>query len=481
MPDSSLILGLIPFLLLAGLVFLLAWRWPFGVLSVFLLLILFHEALLRLLLGPGGLPFQTVSLVSRWRMTALLAMSLAIGIRTFLRWRKDRSTFKLGLPDLLLAIVVLLSVVAAWVSPNRLAGIAAFRNYFQPVLIFYVARMVRPTRAQVERLVSGWLIVGAVMVGFGMYQWMSWEDADYLRNGYVLAEGELDTVHVTGNDGVIRVRPPSSVTGPNEFGLQMILMLLASGLLGVMSKGWRRWALFVLAAAFAVAHMYSFSRSALIGLLAALFFLLLFLLLDRRNPEFRKRLLQPWVLGGVAVVAAFLLGALIWSGMAARVVRTMNRLPQEYHVKDTLQAIEYLAENPLGPGMGLVGPREGAYFPKIKEYHVEGSLFQIAMDTSVVGLALWLAFLGTSLVFVWRAWQRVSDSLIWVLVAVSFTGWIASLVTFLILPLMQSFSLMAWLWFLLGFAFISEELQRHWRDGGDYRPAFHLPHAEPAA
>jgi len=52
----------------------------------------------------------------------------------------------------------------------------------------------------------------------------------------------------------------------------------------------------------------------------------------------------------------------------------------------------------------------------------------------------------------WRRWGSLDDPIqrIWSGTAIS--AWIGSFIAFLFLPLMQSISLMVWLWFLLGLA-----------------------------
>jgi hypothetical protein len=276
----------------------------------------------------------------------------------------------------------------------------------------------------------------------------------------------LDTAYYRV-EGERRVRPPSTLTGPNEFGLQMAFLLLAAVPWAARTRGRWRWLLWGASCVFLIALAYSYSRSAFLALLAGLACLGLFAISSARGENLRRMILTRKALAvGMALLVVFF-GVLAASGMAGRIVRTLQRLPQEYHVKDTLLAIDYLAEYPLGPGMGLVGPREGEFFPKVKEYHVEGTLFQIAMDMSVFGSVAWLVLWGVALVHVWRAWRIVRSPLLQIVDGLAFSAWIAALLTFLILPLMQSFSVMGWLWFFLGLAYTSEDVQRTWEAGGD--------------
>jgi hypothetical protein len=368
-----------------------------------------------------------------------------------------------------MAVVLVIAGLATILSPNRMAGIAALRNYFQPVAIFYLARGLHPTVQQLRRLLCVWLGLGVLLAVFGLYQWFAWKDADYARNGYLLAGGELDTTHYKVEGEEPRVRPPSTLTGPNEFGLQMAILLLAALPWAARQRGWRRWILLAAGGVFLTGLAYSFSRSALLGVAAGLACLAGFFVLGENGRDVRRMLMTRRALsiGGGLILVLF--SVLAVSGMIGRVARTLGRLPQEYHVRDTLLAIDYLSQHPLGPGMGLVGPREGEYFPKIKVYHVEGSLFQIAMDMSVIGAIAWLILWGVALAQVWRAWRAARSPLLQLVDGLAFSAWIAALLTFLILPLMQSFSLMGWLWFFLGLSYTSQDVQRAW-DSADAQP-----------
>ncbi len=115
--------------------------------------------------------------------------------------------------------------------------------------------------------------------------------------------------------------------------------------------------------------------------------------------------------------------------------------------------------------MGLVEPKGAQELIEAGgTYHVEGSLFQIAMEMGVWGLAAWLAFWGLTLAVLWRSWHTVDSLELRVVVGTAFAGWLGSLVAFLFLPLMQSISLMVWLWFLLGIGYASRAIDDEWAD-----------------
>jgi O-antigen ligase len=156
---------------------------------------------------------------------------------------------------------------------------------------------------------------------------------------------------------------------------------------------------------------------------------------------------------------------LVVSGNLGRLSDTFSNLAQEYHIQDSLDAARFLIENPGGVGMGMVEPK-GALTLMATEslYHVEGSLFQIAMEMGVWGLVVWLLFWGACLTKIWREWGELKQPGLKVLAATAFTGWIGALVAFVFLPLMQSISLRVWLWFLLGIGLESQRIKSEWED-----------------
>ncbi len=93
---------------------------------------------------------------------------------------------------------------------------------------------------------------------------------------------------------------------------------------------------------------------------------------------------------------------------------------------------------------------------------MEGSIFQIAMEMGVWGLAVFLAFVGIALRAVWRAWERAIDPVVQVVCGTAVAGWAGALVALTFLPLMQALPLMGWLWFFLGLGVGAIRLEERW-------------------
>ena len=165
--------------------------------------------------------------------------------------------------------------------------------------------------------------------------------------------------------------------------------------------------------------------------------------------------------GAVAIVVLLVLSSF---GMASLLAATISSLGQEYRFVDSVEAVQYLIVHPEGVGMGLVQPKGALALLSLEEaYHVEGSIFQIAMEMSVLGLGLWLIFWVAALVRIFQGWPSLEDKYLRIVSGTALASWIGALIAFLILPLMQSISLMVWLWFLLGIGVQSRALQVEWR------------------
>jgi hypothetical protein len=176
------------------------------------------------------------------------------------------------------------------------------------------------------------------------------------------------------------------------------------------------------------------------------------------------------------VAALAIVAWLLVSGVDDRILGTIANLRNEYHYQDTAEAIVYLAKNPQGVGMGLVGPRAGIFFQSVQEvFHVEGSLFQIAMEMGVWSLIVWLIFLGAVIASIARNRLNLKDGDLHIMAGTAVAGWLGAIVAFMILPLMQSLVLMSWMWFLLGFGLSTPLIEQAWPQDRENASVHHAP------
>ena len=454
---------LVVFLIAGGLTLVVAWRRPFLVLSGLVLAVPFRDLGTRWMSVHGGLSTPDATAISRWWIAVVLALLGVVALRWLLSVWKSRPPLRPNAVNILLAAIVVLGAVDVLVSPNRAAGLTSYRGYMLPLGVFLIARGLRPSRIGLRRLLAAWLAVGLLISVFALIQAATWDEATYRQEGYLRSDGSL-VVPPVWFRGSMYLRPASTVTGPNELGVDMVLLFLlaVSSLPGARPGG--QLILSALAILFTASLAVTFSRSAIVGFIAGCGALGLLAFPGVRRMRVMvapRRWNRIGVVVGVTVLAVGLLFLAL--GVFDFLRSTVSNLSGEYHIVDTLQAIQHLAANPAGVGMGMVEPKgelEGLY-------HVEGSLFQIAEEMGVWGLALWLGFLGLILVRLARQQVDVNEPSLRAFAAAAFAGWVGSLVAFLFLPLMQGISLMVWLWFLLGVGLAAPQIEAAWAVGPD--------------
>jgi hypothetical protein len=454
---------LIVLVALGGAAFTIAWNWPFRVLAALILLIPFRDLSIRWMNASTNLSPEWVNALSRWWFVIVLALSVVLAIQWLLESWRERNSLKLKVVDYLFVGIIIFAVIHTILSPNIRAGITSLRGYVQPMAIFVLARAFRPTRTQLQTLLLLLLIAGIIMISFELWQVFMWTEADYRAAGYLDQSGRLvtPTIRVRGEPFI---RPTSTVSGPNELAISMLLLAAGSALGAVFLNQRWRWALWALTVVSVLGSALTFSRSGLLGLGVSVAALIGLLIRARaRGSQGSSRKNWAWVFGSVGLallVFNFILSA---TGNSQRLAKTFQNLTNEYHIKDSLDAIEFLTQQPTGVGMGMVTPKGALVLMDAKSlYHVEGSLFQIAMEMGVWGLAIWLAFWGVCLTKIWRFWKELEQPETRILAGTAFTGWIGAMVAFVFLPLMQSISLMVWLWFLLGFAMEARNVECDW-------------------
>ncbi len=353
-------------LLVEGAVFLVfvlvlsAWsasRWPGRATGAVLLLLLLHELLIRWLLNLLGLPQAQVTLLSLWKEAALAGLLLGSILRA---WRRDGSlrgqlSWRPGEPFLF--AFAALGVLGVAISPDKLAGAAAFRDYFEPAVFYLVVRLTILDRVTLRRLLKAWLVLGALMALFAIWQ-SGWTTEQFTAWGFGVPSGQVG-IPPGGVIGQVGLRPPSSVTGPNELAAHMILLACAGFLLIFESRG-RSRAVFVLATVlYGGALVATASRSGFLGLLVGLAVVTVYEIVRRRRDLGRLGR-RAWIgLGGGLVVLALMAAIVVMSGMGSLIGHTIESLAGQYHTLDTLDAVNYLVQHPQGVRHGLGGAAPG--------------------------------------------------------------------------------------------------------------------------
>ena len=444
---------------------IIGWRRPFAVLSALILLIPFRDLSIRWMNASTDLSPEWVNAISRWWFVLVLALLTVVVIRWTIEWTRSRVIPKIHVIDVFFLLVIFISIISTFLSPDKEAGFTSLRGYLQPMAVFVLARAIRPSKDQIRKLLILLLIVGVIMVAFELWQVFGWTEMDYRVHGYLRQNGELvtPTIQVSGQS---YIRPTSIVSGPNELGVSMLLLSMGAFFGAVYFNGRLRILLGLLTPIFLLGVMLTFSRSAFLGLIVAIIVATILLLKPQpTGPEDKggRKGYKPLAL--IVGLVLLVMLVLVVSGNLRHISNTLSQLTHEYHIRDSLDAARFLIENPGGVGMGMVEPK-GALTLIASEpiYHVEGSLFQIAMEMSILGLGIWLAFGCVGLMNIWQLWGELKQPGLRVLTATASAGWIGALVAFVFLPLMQSISLMVWLWFFFGLALESQRIESMWED-----------------
>ena len=442
---------------------LIGWRRPFPMLAVLVLGVPLRDFVTRWLLVREVASVETVTALGRWWFVLILALLGVVALQWLVQWRIQKPRFRINGLDLLLAAIVVWSAFETLVSPSRAAAFTSLRGYLQPIGVFLIARELRPSPKALRTLLVAWLALGALLATFGVWQGATWTEETYRAEGYVRQDGSL-VVPPTIVRGQVFIRPASMVSGPNELGVDMVILTMLAVLSLPAAKRLSRMGLVLLAAVFTLMLGITFSRSAMLAYIAAWAGVGVLGLWAARRKSAGPASNSHWPMLGGAAAAFLVVGfALFKLGFFGVLASTITNLTSEFHFIDTVAAIQHLTANPGGVGMGMVEPKGAiSLIDAGGLYHVEGSLFQIAEEMGVWGLGMWLAFWGVALVRVFRAWQDLRDASLRAFTGAAFTGWLGSLVAFLFLPLMQSISLMVWLWFLLGTGVAAGKIEASW-------------------
>jgi hypothetical protein len=445
---------LVLLLILGPIVFVFGWLRPFWALSTLVLLLPFRDFSIRILNAVTDIPIETVNSLSRWWFVIILALSavwLVRGIQTF--WER-RSIPKLGILDIILGVLVVMGLIQAFLSPNRLAGITSLRGYLQPLVVFVLARAFLPRdERDLRRLHIALLAVGVLLFAMALWQFIGWTEETYKAWGYVDQIGRITGLfRDLGQIGVEFIRPASTVSGPNELGVLFLIffyLALQWLLFGVKNE---RLVMTLLSIAFLAGLAMTNSRSVFLGLMASGTVFLVYLLWKYR-ASIRSFDRRRWILiVGVVLTGLFIFTVVMNSiGMLRIVVWSIQNPMGQEHLLESMQALQDIAQAPAGVGMGMVWPKGAAVLMETEAlYHVEGSLFQIAFEWGLWGFILWMTFTGIALVRNWRAWMKTRSFQVKIHSGTATLGWVGALAVFIFLPLMQSINLMVLLWFLLG-------------------------------
>ena len=387
-------------LLLGPIIFIIGWYQPFAMLSALIVLLPFRDFSIRVLNAFTEIPIETVNAISRWWFViimALLCVWAVRGIRSYLTEKKFPRPSPI---DLILVVILILGLVEALLSPNQMAGITSFRGYFQPLLVFVLARSFAPKHDKQLRVIHYILIgVGMILLAMALWQLMAWSEETYKLWGYVDQAGRItglfrDLEELSLGTGYIR--PASTVSGPNELAVLMMIFFFLAAQWALFGPKKGRPYLIVASIGCLIGLVITNSRSAFVGFIAASGVFILYMVVTYRST-LRKLTLRKWGLVTISILISLtaLLLFMDFMGMLDIVIWSIQHPLADAHISESIRALGDILQHPAGVGMGMVWPKGAAILREVEaSYHIEGALFQIAFEWGLWGFGIWMLFIG---------------------------------------------------------------------------------------
>lgn len=445
---------------IAGIIGLaITWRWPVAVLALMLAFVPLYDGLVRYLTYVLEWPAGRMQVLSLWKEGGLLLLFAVVLVQHLIGRRRIR--FRWYAFDLWLAALLLLSVLYIAVAARPTIGVYGLRNYLVPLALFFLARWMIYDRRDLARVLALLLVVGAGVALFGIYQARALDFPAMIRLGYVDETGTVPYAFRTAlRDGFPIPRAVSTTTGPNQFAvyLNFLIMVCLFGIVYLRSA-WQRVALGGLAALYLVTLLLTLSRGGLLMLMGALLAWVVLLVEHHGVRRTWRELTQNRLLlaGLLGVVVLGTVGV-VQSGFATRVVRGLTgRDPAaDAHQSSMAYSVVFMAENPLGIGLGMVGERALQFANEANIEHTESTFFQVGMEMGLFGMALLGLALLSLVLTLWRmrrGMDRRGDAFGRALVELAMVLWIGAMADFVFTPLLQNLLAAGYLWWAAGVAF----------------------------
>ncbi|MCB0250184.1 MAG: O-antigen ligase family protein [Anaerolineae bacterium] len=451
-------------LVVVAVVVVVAWVRPFWVFAGLLALLPFHEQVVRIVTWQLGWPASRITLLSLWKEGIIVLLAAVILVQHFSGRRRIRA--KAYRFDLWLAALVLLAAAYILVAATISIGVYGFRNYFEPLAVFFLVRLMPFSRREMTRLLVLLTAVAVVVALFGIYQARFIDFPTMVSMGYLDEFGNLPFAFKTAlQDGVPRPRAISTVTGPNQLAIYLNIFILLTGyaLVRLRSGAFRSLArqavLVVLLAIYVLCLLLTYSRGGLLALAVSLLGTGLIVIYERGVKRTWHELIHNrWLWLAMAAAAVAAVGGLVVTGFARRIWRGLTGQDPAAlgHLTSLNDALGFLTYNPLGIGMGMAGPRALRFTLDAQIQHTESTYLQFGMELGLIGMALLLVVLLSLVATLWRIRQRQKasgDTGGTVLAEVALVTWLGALAVFAVTPLMQNFLVAAYLWLVAGLAF----------------------------
>jgi hypothetical protein len=372
-------------------------------------------AVVTLYLGlvDGYLKLSTGSELATLARDALLyAICLGIVARGLVRRGEMRLPPYAGL-----LIAYVLVVVVQLVNPGTGGlgrGLAALRPHLEFLPLFFLAYMAVRTKARLRGLLVLLIVIGAAngIVSYMQFGLTPEQLADW-GPGYaerIEGTGPVSERVFYDNQGEARVRPFGLAGDNGQGGFVGLLALPAAIALVAFARNRWRWVALALSFAVALAIVTSQGRSVMIGAFVAV--------IGYTILTLRARRLVP-TLAAIAVLGIALVAAASFSSDSAG-AGAFDRVAQiapsrvldsasEQRGSSVALAPTYLAQYPLGTGLGTVGPAATVGRDQRVELDGETEFNFLILELGVVGACLFLGLLAALIGQVFRRLRSIPD------------------------------------------------------------------------
>jgi hypothetical protein len=372
------------------------WRWIAAVAILIIGVLPLQTGLHRLGLAFGA-PALVVVIIQAWKELAIAALIAIVGWTVLTGATRIRWPY---LPGIVLWSVFLgyLCVYAVLAQRASVASIYGLRVYSEPLLAgFAIGIVLWRARRHVRMLpVLGLASTAAFCLAAVQVLLPVSPFVVALRRTAADTFGNLPNAFTVSL--VNQFRPFATFSDPNDFGFFAALVVLISFVPG---GGSSRAAIgrILLRLLGVAALALSFSRSALLALVAggATMISLAFLAAPSRLALVKLRTLAPLSVTAIALAATIVVAA-PYVPQLRHLANTVSRADPSAkgHVESIAEGVREVSQYPAGMGLGLVGPRAGLYGREGKKFHVESSFLQIAAETGLAGLVLYLLAWGVT-------------------------------------------------------------------------------------
>lgn len=289
---------------------------------------------------------------------------------------------------LFIAIIFLSLLTTLFIHPNHEAVIFGIKTNLVALIVFFIAQLPQSGVNWLKKYLS-WIILvpGAIVAIIAILQSVILPVSLLETLGY--GTSNIDPRQIV--DGSLSFyRAFSTLGGPNQLGTYLIIPLVFSLVLAIKKRQYWLLLLFLLVS---IGIVLSFSRSAWLGAVMAIYTALL-LLLKNRDRVMVLSISAVFVLLGIVAVPVVLqnnpqLENILFHG---RVFENRIEGSDQSRLDAISNTTSMIISRPFGHGLGSAGP---ASFRTTNPVIPENWYLQIAYEIGIVGLVLYiLAFAG---------------------------------------------------------------------------------------